>query len=227
MRFGKIGPRKMMHHGPVLPFGARWVEYLESSNGQQWIDTGVFPALPCHVKSRVSFASINIYQGGVACGWGDNNTQFAAPMMHSSGQPTLAAPGIGYTRYTNLAQGTLLDTEMDFVADGSGVYTLNGESVSVTRWKTPVSGLKDHIYLFAIGHSGTTAFYRMTAGGRIYYADIDCGDTSLRLIPIAIGNKGYMLDLLTGEYEQYGNKGTGEFVIGPTIAYPERERERE
>jgi uncharacterized membrane protein len=33
--------------------------------------------------------------------------------------------------------------------------------------------------------------------------------------PIAIGTTGYMLDLVSGEYLPYGNKGTGDFVLGP------------
>ena len=38
--------------------------------------------------------------------------------------------------------------------------------------------------------------------------------------PIAIGASGYMLDLISGEYLQYGNAGTGDFVIGPDAPAP-------
>jgi hypothetical protein len=38
--------------------------------------------------------------------------------------------------------------------------------------------------------------------------------------PVAIGTTGYMLDLLTGDYLPYGNKGTGDFVIGPDTNAP-------
>jgi hypothetical protein len=38
--------------------------------------------------------------------------------------------------------------------------------------------------------------------------------------PIAIGNTGYMLDLVSGEYLPYGNKGTDDFTIGPDTNAP-------
>ena len=38
--------------------------------------------------------------------------------------------------------------------------------------------------------------------------------------PIAIGNTGYMLDLVSGDYLQYGNKGMGDFIIGPDAQPP-------
>ena len=41
------------------------------------------------------------------------------------------------------------------------------------------------------------------------------GATLVRdFIPIAYGDEGFMFDRLSGEWRQYGNKGTGNFTLG-------------
>ena len=60
-----------------------------------------------------------------------------------------------------------------------------------------------------------------TSGYRCYTCKIEQNNVPVRKFhPIAIGTTGYMMDILTGEYEQYGNKGTGDFGIGPDAPPP-------
>ena len=52
--------------------------------------------------------------------------------------------------------------------------------------------------------------------GRIYHLRIDkAGVTEFDLIPVRIGNEGYMYDRVSGKL--FGNAGTGKFILGPDI----------
>ena len=76
----------------------------------------------------------------------------------------------------------------------------------------------NHLMLFAT--SGYEPNYG-TSNSRIYFCRIKEGGILVRdFRPIAIGNTGYMMDILTGDYLQYGNKGTGDFVLGPDAPPP-------
>ena len=209
-----IADRSGMMAGKRLPYDAE-VEYLEST-GTQWIDTGILPSIPCHIKSRVSFATTTVYQGGVACGWGDNNTNFAVPMMFSSGKPTIATPGIGYKQFDiGYIAGELLDSEMELDNEGSGYFKINGTSMSVSGWSvtTPIT---ENILLGGMGHFNSYLdrfALLMQNGGRIYFANIECGSSKGIFIPVRVGQVGYMYDRVSGKL--FGNSGTGEFVLGP------------
>ena len=74
-------------------------------------------------------------------------------------------------------------------------------------------------YLFARNNGGAAELFCYE---RIYEAKFyNEGNLIRDFRPIAIGDKGYMLDLGGGEHLPYGNKGTGnDFIIGPDIFSP-------
>ena len=225
MTFGKIGARKMIHHGPVLPIGARWVEYLEST-GTQWIDTGVTISSGS-TNISIMFDFIPTYalrdpaENGIL---GVSN--FGSRYF-----------GVNWTSLQNRGLQILYGSKMVNTELSSGirykvvmsptVTSVNGEAILAT-YDSYFNRSPLNIYIFAMNALDSSNVHHINPQSATAYGfDAFDNDTLVRrLRPIAIGNKGYMLDLLTGKYEQYGNKGTGDFVIGPTIAYPERERER-
>ena len=63
------------------------------------------------------------------------------------------------------------------------------------------------------GSAGVTASYT-TYSGRIYSAKISQGSNiTMDLIPVRIGQIGYMYDKVSGQL--FGNDGTGSFTLGP------------
>lgn len=216
MRFGKIGARKMMWSiNDLLPKGARWVKYLENTDTQQYIDTGVIVDSNNFVMTAMFSKSSSEL---VPIAFGAMNT--------SAGYPGIMINMIGGFRYGNQQIASSTDTS----TNAMHTYVLSYRSLTIDGTTYAATGnvvdtpLEYSLYLFgrnnwgSLGNSASVKF----ASFVVQESNILVRDFA----PIAIGNKGYMLDLLTGEYEQYGNKGEGEFVIGPTIAYPERERER-
>lgn len=230
MTFGKIGARKMMYHG-ILPPGARWVEYLEST-GTQWIDTGISTNSSLSFRIALQRTNTNPIDQVALGGRGSDISQYdislwTNPVLYDKGfaahyngnDGTLSRDSSWVYRQNIIANFNEVEvTPIDIKVNGTVCYYWVGSA----NYNSPYS-----LYLFALNVSNTGVDERSFIG-KIALCDMRIGEAVVRRFrPIAIGNTGYMLDLLTGEYEQYGNKGTGEFVIGPTIAYPERERERE
>lgn len=214
MRFGKISARKMMHNGPVLPLGARWVEYLKST-GTQYIDTGVFANINTSANVDVLFQSARAVLSMDSGSPGrkaftiESHSSYGIIFSFDNGSQCMEQKPLSTTDWYRIS------------ADKNGMV-VNGTTISFTT--TPSDFSADYtMLLFAYGRNGTPIIFSYE---EISKCDIYQNNNLIRKFrPIAIGNKGYMLDLVSGEYLPYGNKGTGDFVIGPTIAYPERERE--
>ena len=193
----------MMTGKSILPPGARWVEYLEST-GTQYIVTD-------YVPSDNSIVELDFQRV-------DNN-------------PSLMGVYDGSSRFNlGVATGTLIW----FAGIGSSNQTATPISdtnrhilkLSAPDKKFSVSDVGE--YACGTGSiSGNTHKFNLFArynngdGGNCYPARlygvkfVEGLATVGNLRPIAIGNTGYMLDLVSGEYLPYGNKGTGDFVIGP------------
>ena len=197
MRWGKIGARRMMwSDNDLLPPGARWVEYLEST-GTQYIDTGIKPNENTVVSADVRF-DISSPDLSTICAADDlgfvlrkiSSTQISM----SGGEWWDAVTTTPFNRHTYTMGWGYLNI------DSSRVIT---HKFSITQYTTLLIGLR--------------RAHPSQSGGLIVYSfDID----NIALRPIAIGTTGYMLDLVSGDYLQYGNAGTGDFVIGPDINAP-------
>lgn len=183
-----------------LPPGARWVEYLEST-GTQYIDTGIqFRGVNPVVEVRM-MATKNEDRDQIATSQGsifrvNFNTQSNAC----------------YYRYYDTTARTWAFSGMPLNGNWHTFFFSN---------KCLVDGVETYSmagdFDFSnVGMSNIKLFAgRNYANLRIAYCRIIDGGLVRDFRPIAIGDKGYMLDLVSGEYLPYGNKGTGEFVIGP------------
>ena len=196
-----------------LPPGARWVEYLESTS-TQWIDTGVYYPALANMTFTIRFRPVNLIIS--------NNAIFG---MNNSGSRGI---GVLFTLLQNRGVVALqgearssVYTGKTEIKDYEAQLTNAGLTLDGEIWESSRTSVGRHgnIFLFA-GNSVTldgvsTAQPRAV---RVYSFSITRGDTGevLRdLRPIAIGTTGYMLDLVSGEHLPYGNKGTGEFIVGP------------
>ena len=198
----------LLPHFPIkeaYPYGpAVLVEYLEST-GTQYIDLEI-PASTTMQPIFIYFeprANEDVY----LIGGGDSASAGFGLRLRGYGN-TVISVGFGWTSiltYWNRPWGEppqLIAINGNFL--GFNGYWNNGLSFSATYGQS--------FYLFA-RNVGGVASNRCRA--RIYKAIVG----PLYLVPARVGDRGYMLDMMTGRF--YGNSGTGEFALGPDITYEE------
>ena len=185
---------------------AAFIEYLEST-GTQWIDTGISASTEVR-PIRVAFQGVS--SGGsnfYFLGGGNSSSEGYGFRLYTWNKSTLSA-GFGWTKtlnYWNYAHSTVNNYDVLAITGSSGWMSLNGSGPNTLS--------------FHATYDYTFALFGRNVGGvvspvpiRIYFAQI--GD--LDLVPIRIGNIGYMIDLVSGEI--FENQGTGDFLLGPDIA---------
>lgn len=192
----------------ILPPGARWVGYLQST-GTQWIDTGCKSTTT--LEFRVKLDNSTMPDKPVSCGyfgtigyWGNFfgnyyylNSDLYAKVMWVRPNWRYRGNQIGMIEaYCGLNSITINGVVGQMEKDSGNYY---GGNIEIFRGKNGYTQIK---------------MYSM----QIYDKGVSADGVLVRdFAPIAIGNTGYMLDLLTGDYLQYRNKGTGNFIIGPDI----------
>lgn len=207
----------MMAGKSILPPGARWVEYLEST-GTQYIDSGI----ECTSDINVSFSAQCLTSVNLAMCGGIRTDQAPIYFRHHSSP---SEPNAYWCQNNavneaslKLPQGTTSTDRLTievYPRDGRG--SINGTNYSFSQLQQGLTTGKSYGIFGRISNNGSI----QSRPSRIWYFGIYNNSALVRNFrPIAIGNTGYMFDLVTGDYLQYGNKGTGNFVIGPNIAAP-------
>lgn len=180
------------------------IEYLEGT-GNQYINTGIVPDIRTgvYVKVRQSNTS-DTYLLGLRQTTG--NTRWCVGSGNSG-----YYYGYGNYQSINRLLGNPAEIMLDFMDSGKfakadGSYEVNLPS---SMGFTPTIGIR----LF--GSAGVTASYSKWAG-KIYFAKFSQGNEILMdLIPVRIGNVGYMYDKVSKQL--FGNDGTGDFILGGDI----------
>ena len=203
-RTGAWSPR-----GAPLPYDAE-VEYLEST-GTQYIKTDIIPAIGYTYK--MMFRSTGVVSYGYLFGsnWRDD---------------TGTAKFFGLRRLTSQARFQSLGfsiAKVPYEEDIDYDITINGgEAGDLNKFKLADGRVFSHnskisvsptlpMNLFAVNNNGGVAFQNK---GRLYLFSIEANSkTILDLIPVRVGDVGYMYDRISGQL--FGNAGTGAFVIGP------------
>lgn len=206
MTFGKIGARRMMWSVKnLLPKGGRWVEYLEST-GTQYIDTGI--RWNTSMDFSITFlADTNHGYEKYLMGYGMYAIDNCLSCEIYNNYNNLALKKNTYWQksfYFTLNQKNTLQKQGSVISSSRSTYEYNGDYFECDR----------SCFVFATQLKSGVAY----GNASIKCYSFDMGP--IRLRPIAIGNTGYMLDLVSGEYLPYGNKGTGDFVIGPDAPPP-------
>ena len=173
------------------------IEYLESS-GTQRIDTNIVGGKNTAIEIKFYVTSIgSSYEGIFGSRVASNNTnsislftQNTSNVNHRFGSQVLA---------TQIKINTLYTIYLDKTK-----ITING---TTTNWnQTADFTTPGTLTLF-----GVDSFTKSKC--KIYYTKIwENEELVLDLIPVRVGDIGYMYDRVTGEL--YGNSGTGNFVLG-------------
>lgn len=186
------------------PYDAE-VEWLESK-GTQYIETHIIPnaSTGVYVKGYKNSGNDNFILG---CRQNSGNVRWAIGEMKSGGWY------YGWRLYGNSnIHGNPSYIYMNYMNDGlfkvttpNGTKTMSLPSLSVT----PVYNIR----LF--GTAGSNDNYSKWYG-RIYAVQITQGtEIIIDLIPVRVGNVGYMYDKVSGNL--FGNVGSGNFILGPDI----------
>lgn len=183
---------------------AAFVEYLEST-GTQWIDTGITASTEVR-PLEIAFAAIpsktydanNSYFFG-----GGDSTSSGYGFILRENKGSLVSVGFGWSKILTLWNRPHIDPY----------------DVVTQAWYFQLNGYGYNTLSFHETYSCTFALFGRNIGGivtpcpvRIYFAKIG----ELDLLPVRIGNEGFMLDTVSGEL--FANQGTGSFILGPDIA---------
>lgn len=181
------------------------VEYLEST-GTQYIDTQYHGNT---TRTRVDM-KITIIGSGTQFICGSRNTPYkiendsCAFLYYQSALRADWATGKGISGTINVSRNTPIDvsiTRGECVVDGVTHTYANNTSINQNNT----------LLLFTISDSLTSGFV-----GKIHYFKIyDNNALVMDLIPVRVGQVGYMYDKVSGNL--YGNSGSGSFILGNDV----------
>lgn len=196
------------------PYDAE-IEYLES-NGTQYIDTLYKPNGKTRIKAKGRYTKPTIDNTGsmhFLFGVRDGSTFYDMLWNYYR-----SGPNVNYVIYLHYGTDTAewrnndmnKDVEVDLSYEG-GYY--NGEKKLTVTDTANQSNYS--LYLLWCNVNGVGQATRKPYG-RMYYCKIyENNLLVLDLIPVRVGNVGYMYDRVSGQL--FGNKGTGNFILGPDI----------
>ena len=201
-----FGDRKMVKH---LPYDAE-VEYLEST-GTQYIKTDIIPAIGYTYKMMFRSTGVANYGYLFGVNWKDDTgtvkffglRRFVSQAIFQSlGFSINTVPYEEDIDYDITINGGEAGDLNEFrLADGR-VFS-NNSKISVSP-RLPMN-------LLVVNNVGG-AYYQNKV--LLYSFSIEANSkTILDLIPVRVGDVGYMYDRVSGQL--FGNSGKGEFIIGP------------
>lgn len=187
-----------------VPYDAE-VEYLEST-GTQWIDTGIKPNNNTHTQLLLQLTNINAPTildaktswslNAYTVGFWDGG--YVASAYGASGP----LPPQGQVRWT--LDKILIDFDKRNISIGN---------LFSTTFTSQTFECEKSLFIFK-SHSAYAP-----AEMKLYYCKIYDNDVITRdIIPVRVGSIGYMYDRVS--HKLFGNKGTGNFILGPDVARP-------
>jgi len=195
-------------------YSAREVEYL-TSNGGQYIDTGIQPTDDYGYRIRNTYTA----DGGEQCAIGcmDNGNRFVGVYTSGSSNAISGAWGsyVGFLPSYPWTTGTILDVKCNY--KNSRQITIDDTEVKDIS-DTHITGtISNSIYIGARNYGSNVTKMK----GDIYGAEITNGQNVVAdFIPVYKDGVACMVDKLTGT--AYLNQGTGSFSVG-RIVEPEYE----
>lgn len=208
--------RHEMMTGKSLPYDAQ-IQYLSTDpsvlpstgNGGtvQYIRTGCYPTPRTRIKVKFRFAD-KLKQRGI---FGCYGTLYYSVYINGGIQlATSFSDNSGDWKATGIAPNINSDQTIEMKPDTLQVLVNN--QVKTTRTVSPQNNASNEIILMG-GHARGMQF-----NGRLYYFfanDVDTGIYLIDLIPVRVGQVGYMYDRVSGQL--FGNEGTGAFILGPDV----------
>ena len=191
---------------PPLPYDAE-VEYLEST-GTQYIDTGFIPNQDSRLVMDVLIPSLSTG----ACTFGGSVNGAWRPGFSVYGGNTSYYMSSIYNQ-SDVASGTYkFNANNRHIVDlNKNIYTVSRNGSHIYSYSHPTGDftLVKSIDLFRL-NIATPRYGKF----RLYSSEIYDNGTLVRdLIPVRVGQVGYMYDRVSGQL--FGNDGTGDFIVGP------------
>lgn len=201
---GIVTNRRRVMGGKRLPYDAE-VEYLRSS-GTQWIDTGIVPTAQTNIaiKFLTTYLSGSDSLGIFGCRVASNNKSFLL-LQYKNGNSNLFRWDYSNSLY-NIVSVT---SGWHIATNDRASITLDGTRYARTTQFSPTT---NKIFLFCVNQNGSP-FILHTALDIASFSVTENGVVILDLIPVRVGQVGYMYDKVSGQL--FGNAGTGDFIVGP------------
>jgi hypothetical protein len=186
-----------------LPDGVIPIEYLVS-DGNAYIDTGRPIGSDFGLEAVVKIISDDAqYKSILGARNGGNDYQFTFYNGY-----LLARYGTTNDQYYQKYPVTDL---LKIKCSAGGKLYLNGDFVATLRYGRPSSY---NIYLFGSNNAGSL-IYNLGSGIQVYSIKLSNSNGSFDLVPVRVGDVGYMFDRVSGQL--FGNAGTGAFVLGSDL----------
>lgn len=194
--------------GGGIPF--QQVEYLEST-GTQYIDIGIIP----DANTGISIGACTLTADDTYFCGQRNDANLTRWGIGTFSQSNLLKLYYGYNagslNYTITGGNALVDCLLNYKDNKTFFCELLSSPVALTSLAfTPLNSI-------AIFTNNGYISPDLLWSGRIYYAKVTQGsEIIMDLIPVRVGQVGYLYDIISGNL--YGNKGTGDFIIGQDIS---------
>ena len=200
----------------VPPYEAE-IEYLELT-GTQWIDTGVYGDLETETEITFSLHQNSITDGCCVFGTRTSATVRNFSVMEGNGDASLNID-CGDYRNSRCSYHLMQKDVIYTVHIDKNIRSVKENNSIIARNATVLSTPFTTERTLKIGYTDQTGnwwqlYYNMK--GRVYSCYIKKNNTLVRdLIPVRVGNVGYMYDKVSGQL--FGNSGTGNFVLGNDV----------
>lgn len=191
------------------PYDAE-VEWL-GANGTQYVDIDFTPKIGDSIYAKVLFTDYAYTNDEfVILSAGDSSSN----MLHFDYVRSVVnnARGLRFKYFTNTYSTVSVtptnNTWYQLNINSSGTATLAGKTMT----STPIDELENNTTLRLFSNRNSTTVFR----GRIseFYV-VRNGERVLDLIPVRVGQIGYMYDKVSGQL--FGNSGSGNFILGNDV----------
>lgn len=194
------------------------VEYLEvseESEGYPYIVTNYIPTGD-DIKVETTFTFLGYNDNSAYTAWfsaytSENSELYRIIRYNTSNDGVLIHNGGEATSLYLFS--VLKGTTYNIVLDG------NKGNINGTKFNIPQIYTKPNINPFNIFSKGNANYPTRAVYGRFYFFKVSKADkVVLDLIPVRVGNEGFMYDKVSGKL--YGNSGDGRFILGPDVTKP-------
>jgi hypothetical protein len=210
---GMMINRRRVCGGKSLPYDVE-IEYLKCT-GTQYINLGFKPTNNIQIDVVFSRSNNNIrFDCAAENGW---STKIVRCII-------IENTDMYWRNHYNSPTDTIIDSiyligDVRIVCNGrtATAYNLtNGSTVgSITNPTTTSFTADENFYVFGMGYKGSCYYDSAQNGLKLYSIKIVDNGVNFDLIPVRIGQVGYLYDKVSGRL--FGNSGTGSFILGPDI----------
>jgi hypothetical protein len=195
--------------GGGLPYDAE-IEYLQS-DGTAYINTGITPTLSHRFRAKFMLSKDDANRAANGALFGC----FSAWATKSFALIYNTYTDVGYNSWGNKTTSLTTITLNSWL-----IYTFEFYKTYIDGWtssavSSPSGQPERPMYLFCVNNNNN--IYGWGAVKKLAWARLYNGnnETVLDMIPVRVGQVGYMYDRVSGQL--FGNAGTGNFILGADI----------